>query len=258
MNLIAVACTDAVLLGSLKQLNHPDTFLHPLNTKPTYAQLQASLETLNFAGAMIFEEGLARQIATSSQRPSIGVQVSGFCDTLICTPAGIIAENSFAQSVRDAFIHQQWDARGARAVVLGNDLYLSVIARELANLGVQQLVLLAENRPSATRALAYLPKDTEGITDSLSSPQLRIYLEQADIIVHGQTAVTIPIDVLGPHLSIIDLQDTIMSDLRRNALRMGARTLSMRDLRAYQVAAMLHQILGRPVSADSLLAFFHS
>jgi len=65
--------------------------------------------------------------------------------------------------------------------------------------------------------------------------------------------MAVPDHLLGPHLAVIDSAAAPMSQLRRQAINLGALTFGCYELEAWQLASGLSQIAGTPYRSEPLL-----
>ena len=255
MHLIALFCEDPDVVAALTQAEQPTYHLHPVTKQPLAAL--GGLEPLEFAGALVLGESLQKQAFHQVQRSSLDAQTSEAVDTVTVTPLGLVGEYTLGRALGRALLADAWDLRDARVVVLGAGAEATVLAKELASLGASHLTVLAQDRPAAENALPPLAATVTTQARALSEPLAGSYVEQADVLVRTDPALNVDKNVLGPHLSVIDLSPTPLSPLRKAALGVGAKSLGLRDIQAYQAALALSHILGSTVEVDAFLTLFH-
>jgi hypothetical protein len=117
--------------------------------------------------------------------------------------------------------------------------------------------VLSPDRVAAERVLPH-GAGAALLARSSADPVARTMLELADLVIRIDAAPRLPSDVLGPHLTIIDLHDDEVSDVRRQAMAAGALTFNRRDVEAYRLELGLSQVLGGPVGVEPILALFHA
>ena len=258
MHLVAVVGPEADLeqvLGShrdAKQRFH----LHPVPIGPIKKILE-SLRSLDFAGALLFDETIQKGAFSHVDRSSLDAQEAGAVDTVTVTQGGLIGEYNHGRALSAALRQEGWDAREAKAVVIGSNPLSRAAARDLSSIGVAQLTVLAENRPEAEAILNGLAATTITNARASNDPLGRAYLEQADLLVRVDHRFEIPDDVLGPHLTVVDLGPEAVSKLRSQALRLGSMTLNLRDIQAHHIASALKHILGGEISPGPFLEALH-
>jgi shikimate 5-dehydrogenase len=257
MKLVALLCSDPTLSRLLTSLNQPDYWLQVASSRSLPALL-AGLEPLGFAGAIILDGELQKRASQHIERQSLAAKASARVDVVSVTAAGLMGEYLYGQALAAQLRAIKWDARGAKAVILGATSEAVAIARELSSLGLAHLSLLAENRPAAEKLSSNLAATTSVTTGSFDSPYSMTLLEQSDLLIRLSDEAQVPGQVLGPHLTIIDLTPSPMSRLREQAMRVGARNFGLRDLQAYQLALMLRVVLEQDVSAEPFLTLLHS
>lgn len=257
MHLIALLSQDAQLVAALSTLAEPGFHLHALTGPASLSRVLAALEPLEFAGALLIGLPYQEQALAQVQRSSLGARDAGLVDTVMATPAGLVGEYLLGKALGQALRAAGWDARNARGVVLGQGPEARAVARELASSGVRHLTVLATERPGAERSLPPMPMGAEATALALREPRAAFYLEQADLLVRTDPALSLDEALLGPHLGVADLSPEPLSPLRRAAMRVGARTLSLRDVQAYQISGALGHILGAPVEVERFLSAFH-
>ncbi len=257
VHLIAFYSQDPQFVAALEPHQDPRYHLHPVSPQQPSARVFAALGPLEFAGALVVGQTFQEQALSHVQRSSLEAREAGLIDTVTVTPAGLVGEYLFGKALSRALRAEGWDARGARAVILGGSPEAGVIARELASLGVRHLAVLAADRPSAERSLPVLPPSAEWAARAVSEAAASLFLEQADILVRSDPALKVDATLLGPHLGVVDLSAEPLSLLRRQALEVGAKTLGLRDVQAYQVCTALEHILGSPLEVERFLGLFH-
>ena len=243
---------------ALVQVKHPAFTLHPVSAQQPVPSILSALAVLDFAGALVLGAELQQQVAAGVQRSSLDTRTFGVADTVTVTSAGLVGDYNLGRALVTALQADRWDVSGARAVVLGAGPAASVSARELASLGAQTVTLLAADRPTAERALGSLAVSATAAARAIGEPLARTYLENADILVRTDNRLKVDERLLGPHLNIVDLAPEPLSALRRSALKLGAKSLGLRDVQAHQAAVALSHILGGPVEAAPFLNALHS
>lgn len=260
MHLVALLTSDHKLAKALADFRDPslNVYLHAISPLTPLEQVAQSLKPLDFAGALILEPPLQQQAYAIATRSSLDAQEVEAVDVLTVTPSGLLGEFNLGRAIGQTLRNAQWDGRGAKAVVIGSGRLARAVSRELSSLGVQRLALLARSRPSAENSLSRLAASTEVVTQALASPGAATMLEQADLLIRIDTEAHIPRHILGPHLTLVDLFPQAMSQLRQDALSMGALTLSLRDVQAHHLALSLNHILGSKLGAEHFLEVMHA
>jgi shikimate 5-dehydrogenase len=257
MRFVALFCQQPHLRESLAKLGDADfTFFAVPQNKPLKAILD-SLGVLEFAGALVLDEALQHASFLHMQRSSLDAQEAGGVDTVTITPAGLFGDYSLGHAIGGLLKANEYDAREAKAVVLGSSSEAIAVARELSSLGVSQLALIAGSRPEAEKTLPSVAASTVAVARALAEPTVPALIENADILVRVNPNLQIPENLLGPHLTIIDFSAEPMSPLRQQAMRVGARTLGLRDVQSHQLALALSRLLGKPFKADMFLTVLH-
>ena len=258
MHLVAVLNADAELDHALRAFRDPEGrfLLHSVQGGDTGESVRA-LAQLDFAGALVFGEKAQAAALQAASRSSLDAQEVGAADTLTTAMGSVIAEFNFGRAVGSCLRSAQWDGRNASAVLLGASMALRGVARELSSLGLQRLVILAADRPSAEQAHPPLAATTEVIARAATDPIGAVLLREADLVIRFDSGLDIPAELLGPHLTLIDLIDSDVSLLRSRAMGLGAMTFNRKDIQAHALALGLSHILGGPVAPDGLLAQLH-
>lgn len=259
---IALFCNDAGLATLLLDLHKTqalfaDVLLHPPNPDVSAERVFDSLRPLNFAGALILDEGVQRGAQRSASRSSLDAREVGAADVLSVTAAGLIADYSLGQALGQALARAGWHARGASVVILGSGVRARAISRELASSGARQLAVLASSRPVAEESTRQLAATTQVIAGAQGDPLTLRLLEKADLLVRLEGTQEVPNELLGPHLTVVDLFERTMSSLRQQALELGALSLGLRDVQAEQLALTLGQLLETRLDARLFLELFH-
>lgn len=258
MSLVALLCQDPATVSALTQVAHPAFKLHAISARHPVSSVLSALPTLDFAGAVVLGAELQQQAAASLGRSSLDTRTFGVADTVTVTSAGLVGDYTLGRALAAALQADLWNIVGARAVVLGAGPAASVCARELASLGADRVTLLAADRPTAEGALGSLAATALAEARALGEPNTQTYLERADILVRTDATLKLDDRLLGPHLHVVDLAPEPLSALRRNALKLGAKSLGLRDVQAHQLALALSHILGGRVETAPFLHALHS
>lgn len=258
MHLVAAVGGDPDLAHRLRGFRDGDQrfFLHPTPAAPVAALIEA-LRSLDFAGALLLDARAQAEAARAVERTSLDVRELAAADALVLTPAGVVADLHLGRAVGAALRQRLWDARGARAVVMGSDLPAVAAARELASLGVAHLTVLAHDRPEAERVTARLGAATAAAAHAVAEPAALALLERADLVVRSDPDADLPPHVLGPHLALLDLVPGTLTPWRRRGLEVGALTIGARDVQAHRLHLALTSILGPGVALEPLMSMLH-
>lgn len=257
MRFVALFCQQPELRDSLVTLEDPDFSFFPVpQNKPLKAILD-SLSVLEFAGVLVLDEPQQHASFLQMQRSSLDAQEAGGVDTISITPAGFFGDYSLGHAIGSLLKANEYNAREAKAVVMGSSSEAVAVARELSSLGVSQLALIAPSRPEAEKTLPSVAASTVAVARAVAEPTVPGLIEGADIVVRVNPSLQIPENLLGPHLTIIDFSPEAMSSLRQQAMRVGAKTLSLRDVQSHQLALALSRLLGKPFKPDVFLAVLH-
>ena len=257
MQLIALFCEDPDVAEALTQVEQPPYHLHLVALEQPLAAALTALSALDFAGALVLGESLQRQAFAQVQRSSLDAQNSEAVDAVTVTPLGLVGEYTLGRALARALLADAWDLRGARVVLLGAGAEATVLAKELASLGASHVTVLAQDRPAAEKALPPLAATVTTQARALSEPLAGSYVEQADVLVRTNPDLKVDKTLLGPHLSVIDLSPAPLSPLRKTAFGVGAKSLGLRDIQAYQAALALSHVLGSTVEVDAFLTLLH-
>lgn len=258
MHLVAVACSDPDLAHRLRGFRDGDRrfHLHPVSPSSVLSLIDG-LRSLDFAGALLLDERLQKEAAVVVERTSLEVREGGAADTLVVTPAGVVADLHLGRAVGAALRARLWDPRGAQAVVLGADLRARAVARELASLGVRHLTVLAQDRPEAQRAVARLAASSTVEGRAYGESAAATFLEQADLLVRVDPQAKLDAGFFGPHLTLVDLVPGALTSWRRQALAVGGMAIGERDVQAHMLHAALGAVLGGGLRVEPLLALLH-
>lgn len=258
MHLVATSSSDPEMLRLIWRFR--DTLgrfhLHPVAENPV-RQFLPGLGALEFAGAIILDPDEQEEVPSLLQRSSMEVQESGAADTITVTPAGLIGEYNFGRALGQLLKSAHWDAREARVSILGSGPEARAVAREVSSLGASELAVLATSRPEAEQSTPRLAASTRVSTRTHTDPLAGRHLLDSDLIVRLDARMSVPAEVLGPHLTIVDLAREDVSRLRSQALNMGALSFNRRDLQAHFLAMALSQILGGRIDAEPFLDLLH-
>lgn len=258
MQLIAVVGGEASLRRRLTEHRDPNGryHLHPIPATP-YPALTEALRTLGFRGALLLDTAAQQEAAAASERPSVDARTLGAADTLRLTPVGWVAEYDLARAITAALKERLYDARGARAMVLGSGPLATVAAYALARAGVAHLAVVAPERPQAEQSLAPLRIAAESVALATFESAALTLLERADLIVRCDAHAEVPVDLFGPHLTLVDLSEGELTPWRERGLKAGALTLGQRDVRAHHLQLTLSTLLESSVELDPWLELLH-
>src|SRR5690606_1705648 len=106
---------------------------------------------------------------------------------------------------------------GSKAVILGTGPTARAVARELVSLGCSSLTVLSRDRVAAEKVLP-VGAGAALLARSLADPVAKTMLELADLVVRIEPVPRLPVEALGPHLTIVDLQSDSVSDVRKQAM----------------------------------------
>jgi len=257
MHLVALVTEDANLKHALRDFHDESGrfLLHPV-PDGSLSDLMRALPRMDFAGALVLDDSRQAEAKALASRSSLDAEDLGVADTLTVTQAGIMADHTFGRALVTMLSERRWHADGAHAVVLGASPEARAVARELTRLGVASLSVLASDRVTAERARPSAA-GAKFYARSFSDPLGRTLLERADLVVRLDPATSVDEELLGPHLTVIDLADGGVSELRSRALALGALTFNRRDVEAYRFELALSQILGGSVGLEPILTMFH-
>ncbi len=257
MHLVALVTEDADLKHALRDFHDESGrfLLHPV-PGGSMSDLMRALPRLDFAGAIVLDDSRQAEAKSLASRASLDAEDLGVADTLTVTQAGIMADHTFGRALSTMLGERRWHADGAHAVVLGASPEARAVARELMRLGVASLSILAADRVTAERAKPAAAGATF-YARSFSDPLGNTLLERADLVVRLDPSARVNEELLGPHLTVIDLADSGVSELRSRALALGALTFNRRDVEAYRFELSLSQILGGSVGLEPILTMFH-
>jgi len=259
MHLIAVVSADADIRHALRGFRDGQgRFLLHAVPPGGVDDLYRALRRLDFAGALILDPRAQAEALRLAERSSLDAEEVGGADTATVTPGGVIAEYNLGRAAAALLEAARWDPRDADVVLLGGDQAARGVARELASQGAASVTMLAASPADAERALPSLAAGTDVLARAASDPLVPTLLERADLLVRLDTAVRVPANLLGPHLTLLDLVSEPVSSLRRRAMSVGALTFNRRDLDAYLIELGLSHILGAPVGVEPLLELFHT
>jgi shikimate 5-dehydrogenase len=260
MHLIALVCQEPSLSGALSAYRDPElnVYFHPLPERSNLTHVAEGLEPLDFAGALILDEALQEQAFALAGRGTLDASEVAAADTLSVAPGGLIAEYNLGRAIGAALQGAGWDARGADVVILGEGAAARAASRELSSLGAVHLAVLAANRPVAEMTPPQLAATTELTARAQGDPVSLRLIERADLLVRITPKVHVPEELLGPHLTVVDLAAEPLSGLRQQALNFGALTVGLRDVQAQQVALALHHLLGAAPPTKRFLELLHA
>ncbi|HZJ08347.1 MAG TPA: hypothetical protein VFD39_01505 [Trueperaceae bacterium] len=258
MHLVALVSDDPDVRHAVRTFRDSAGRFH-LHAVPSgaMADLLRGLARLDFAGAMVLDEERQVEAQRLADRSSLDAQELAAADTVTVTQAGIIADHSLGRALAALLGAHRWDAAGSKVVILGAGATARAIAREVVSLGAASLTVLAKDRVAAERVLPS-GVGTALLARSAADPVARTMLEQADLIVRLEAGHKVSVEVLGPHLTMVDMLPDAVSNMRKQAMASGALTFNRRDVEAYRLEIGLSQVLGGPIGIDPLMTLFHA
>ena len=257
MHLIALSTQNQQLAHALSEFkdSSSNVLLHPIPSNNRFESVCDGLKALDFVGLLALDDASQSEAYLQADRSSLDAQEIRAADSLTVSANGLIGEYNMARAIMQVLKTNEWDARGARAVILGANGLARAIARELSSSGVSNLSLFAETQPSAESMTAGLEISTEKYSGTYTDARLDHMLGEADLLIqlNSKSEAKISDTHLGPHLSFIDLSPEKMTLLRKRALNLGAATLSLQDVQAQQIALSLNHMLGTQLSPAPFL-----
>lgn len=255
MQLVALVCQDRTKRSALACLHElePSLLLHPAPSHQPVERVLESLTPLGFSGALILDPAAQAVAAQATTRQTLDTNETGLVDTVVVLPDGLLADYGLGRAVRGMLHAAHWETHGAKVVILGAGPAARAISRELASLGVRHLAVLALNRPIAEHTASQLAASTEVVARSATDPIAQGLIARADLLVRLEPTMAVADHLLGPHLAVIDFAAVPMSQLRRQAINLGALTFGRYELDAWQLASGLSQIAGTPYHPEPLL-----
>ncbi|HLV11751.1 MAG TPA: hypothetical protein VKY42_04815 [Trueperaceae bacterium] len=258
MHLVACLCDEDLAHAVRSFRDAAGRFhLHPVPPGPL-AEVVLGLKRLDFAGAMVLDESRQAEAQRLADRSSLDAQELGAADTLTVTQAGVMADHCLGRALAALLAAHRWDGAGARVVVLGSGAAARSLAREALSMGASALTVLAADRVAAERVLPQGAAGTALLARAAADPVARTMLEQADLVIRLDPDAGLPPDVLGPHLTLVDLVPDVLSPLRRLAMGAGSLTFNRRDVEAYRLELGLSQVLGGPIGIEPIMTLFHA
>lgn len=260
MQPIALICDDPILTDVLISFRDDRLKInfHIIPSNKNLERIVEHLELFNFAGALIFDTELQPRAFKAANRSSLDAQEVTVADALTVVPGGVVAEYNFGRAIGDALKAEQWNAKNANVVILGTGVQARATSRELSSLGASHLTVLAPNQPIAEKTAIQLAASTEVVAKAQSDPLAASFLERADLLIRIDEEMNIPMHLLGPHLTVVDISTEPFSPLRQRAFELGALTIGLRDVQAYLLTRSLGHILGGRISSEPFLNLLHS
>lgn len=258
MHLVALVSDDTDVRHAVRSYRDGAGRFH-LHAVPSggMADLLRGLARLDFAGALILDEERQYEAQRLADRSSLDAQELAAADTITVTQAGIIADHSLGRALGALLAGHRWETAGSKVVILGAGVTARAVARELVSSGASSLTVLASDRVAAERVL---PSGAGAalLARSTADPVGRTMLEQADLIVRLEAGHKVGVEVLGPHLTLVDMVPETVSTMRKAAMAAGALTFNRRDVEAYRLELGLSQVLGGPIGIEPIMTLFHA
>jgi len=257
MDLISLFSDDINLKNLLSSQIALDYLISPSKIAHISQQALDGLEPLGFSGAIVLGESLQKQAFKYVQRHSLAAQRVAAVDTIIVSPMGLMGDFSIAYAISKQLANKNFSALGARIVIIGSDARAVATANELASLGAKHITVIAQEQPFAEQALRNIAISTQKLATTPGQILAGSSLNQADLLIRFDHGIEVATDHLGPHLNIIDLSPNPFSNLRQEASKLGAETISDKDIQAHHLATMLELVLARDISVDYFLDILH-
>lgn len=257
MQLVALVGSDPTS-RALARYRDPEgrVWLHPI-PEGRIAPVVAGLPVLGFAGALIFGEEAGREACQAVERRSLDASDLGSVDAIAVAGDATLGDFTAGRAILASLRQGDWDPRGARVAALGGGVIARALLRELAAAGAEEVVLVARTAPEAEQALPTMPAGVRGRAVAAADPTVATLLERCDLLLRSEDVLPPLPGVLGPHLTLLDLQPDVPSAWRREARAVGAHAASWADVEAGRVAAALGTVVGGEVDAGPLLDLLH-
>ncbi len=257
MQLVALLGTDATA-RALARYRDPETriWLHPAPVGAVGPAI-AALPVLGFAGALVFGEDGRKAAAGAVSRRSLDADEQGAVDAVAVAGDATLGDHVGGRAVVEGLRAAGWDPRGARVIALGDGPATRAVARELAGAGAEEVTFVAPDAPAAERAVPALPAGVRARGVALHDPALPALLERCDALLRGADLLEPRPELLGPHLTVVDLVAGLDAGWRREGRAAGATAVAWADVEAHRVAAALRTVVGGEVDPVPLLELFH-
>lgn len=257
MQLVALLGSDASALA-LARYRDPEMriWLHPVPVG-SIREAVAALPVLGFAGALIFGEAARREAASAVSRRSLDAEDQMAVDAVTVAGEATLGDHVGGRAVVEGLRTAGWDPHGARVVAFGVGAAGRAVARELATAGAEEVTFVAADAPAAERAVPDLPAGVRARGLAMHDPAVPALLGRCDALLRGADLLAPIADVLGPHLTVVDLAPGLDPAWRRQGRAAGAATVAWADVEAHRVAAALRAVLGGEVDPEPLLELFH-
>ena len=216
-----------------------------------------ALPVLGFAGALVFGADARRDAARFVARASIDAEDLGTIDTITVAGDATLGDHVGGRAVVDGLRVAGWDPRGARVVALGDAPGLRAVLRELATAGVEEITVVASDAPTAEGAVPRLPSGVRSRGLAARDPSVPALLERCDAVLRVDDVLDAPTEVLGPHLTMVDLAPGLAADWRHAGRIVGATLVGWPDVEAHRVAAAMQAVVGGAFRPGPLLELFH-
>ena len=231
-------------------------WLHPI-PEGRIADVVAALPVLGFAGALVFGVEAGREASRAVGRRSLDASDLDTVDAIAVAGDATLGDYTAGRAILASLREAGWEPRGARIAALGGGVTTRALLRELAAAGAEEVVLVARNAPDAENGLPTLPANVRGRAVAAGDPTVQALLERCDLLLRSEDVLPPLTGVLGPHLTLLDLQPDVPSAWRREARAVGAHAASWADVEAGRVAAALRAVVGGEVDAGPLLDLLH-
>lgn len=257
MQLVALVGSDPTS-RALARYRDPEgrVWLHPVPDGRVHEAVTA-LPVLGFAGALIFGEEAGRTAAHAVGRRSLEAADLDTVDAVAVAGDSTLGDFTAGRAILASLRDGGWEPRGARVAALGGGTITRALLRELAAAGADEVVLVARHAPDAERGLPDLPAGVRGHAVAAADPHVPALLERCDLLLRSEDVLPPMTGVLGPHLTLLDLQPDVPSAWRREARAVGAHAASWADVEAGRVAAALRTVVGGEVDPAPLLDLLH-
>lgn len=252
MSFVALITQDPNLLHVLSKPLSNDFHMHVVNPEKPVEAVCTGIQALDYAGALVLDENWQHKVTSFCSRSSLAATSNKAIDTLVVTQAGLLGDYVLGQAITELFLDHQWNIKGSSVVITGSGAMARALAKEIAGMGAETLNIVSQSRPAAEQALPQVA-NTRSVAHAFGELTAISAFERADLLIKTEKTSLIPKDVLGPHLSVVDLSPSPLSSLRQDAIRVGAPTFGLRDLQAHQLRIGMGAILGTKLDVSLFL-----
>lgn len=252
--LLAHSSSQAERFAQFRDVDDRFQFI-PMPAEPL-GTLLPSLTRTGFAGAFVLHEGAQVGLSQAASRLTVAAQDAGRADVYAVQEAFTMGDYTVAQGLHRLLELRRYRLTGANIVIIGGNHTAKTFAASLAKQQPRTVTVVATDVVSAERALPQASGVLAAARAAID-PAVEKHLREADMVIRTEAISSVPIEVLGPHLLLVDLAGENGGDMQRYAEAAGAAFYGVRELELFRVQIALEQLLRLTLTPAELQGLLH-